>query len=433
LGYSYDYIKGFCDRSLSIKYPASSQSDHIYFVEGDNFGVDEAFSWRDGLGFYWYIDDIESLDLSCGYIYFGGYDSTTSHNSVTYKWYIPTTLSGILQSGWNGMVLGMKYADKVEWTESADSGVGDPRILNKLTLQKVGMVFKGKGIPMTMYINGFNVERSHFKEGGIFDRGLYLHGNDILKINVGELDFHSGTLEFFVRPDWDWEARDIYKEFRFRSLFHFGNVANDILGASITPLGIEIYHGNLMEDLTLFRITGLEFGGIDQIMHMAFVFSSDGTKIGNDGSTIRVYANAVLIGKSITKWKVSDEKHFNFVFGGQSLLVQKMQGFIPKSTSVDGVISNIKIHNYCKTDFRDSMQSADIKNEILLTKPSDLIEISKDNVTFYKVGAAELPFYFKNVLSGGVVPVYVRTTIPNVLTGKEQRTAEILGQWDVGV
>jgi homoserine acetyltransferase len=141
----------------------------------------------------------------------------------------------------------------------------------------------------------------------------------------------------------------------------------------------------------------------------------------------------VLIAKSTTKWKVGDEKHFHFVFGGQNLLVQKMQGFIPKSSSVDGVISNIKIHNYCKTDFRDSIRSADIEDEILLTKPCDLIEISKDNVTFYKVGDAELPFFFKNVLSDGVVPVYVRTTIPNGLTGKEKRTAELLGQWDIGI
>ncbi|MCK4527880.1 hypothetical protein KAW18_10955, partial [candidate division WOR-3 bacterium] len=387
LSYSYDYVKEFCNRSLSIKYPASNQSDHIYFIEGDDFGIDGSFSWRDGLGFYWYIDDIKNLDLNHGYIYFGGYDPTDSHNSVTYKWNM-ATLSGILQSGWNGLVLGMKYADEVEWTEPADPEVSDPRILNKLTLQKVGMVFKGKGNLLTMYINGFIIERSHFKEGGVFDNGLYLHGNDVLKINVGELDFHSGTLEFFVRPDWDLTGKDTYREFKFRSLFHFGNVANDVLGASITPLGIEIYHGNLMEDLTLFRITDLDFGGIDQLMHMAFVFSNDGTNIGNDGSTLRVYVNSVLIAKSTTKWKVGDEKHFHFVFGGQNLLVQKMQGFIPKSSSVDGVISNIKIHNYCKTDFRGSIRSADIEDEILLTKPSDLIEISKDNVTFYKVGDA---------------------------------------------
>ena len=432
LSYSYDYVKRFSARSLSIKYPASSQSDHIYFIEGDDFGIDESFSWRDGLGFYWYVDNIENLDLSYGYIYFGGYDPTDSNNSVTYKWNI-MTLSGVLQSGWNGVVLGMKYADEVDWTELADPEVADPRILDKLILQKMGMIFKGKGVPVTMYINGFIIERSHFKEGGFFDRGLYLHGNDILKINVGELDFHSGTLEFFVRPDWDLTAKDTYREFKFRSLFHFGNVANDILGASITPLGIEVYHGNLMDDLTLFRITDLDFGGIDQIMHMAFVFSNDGTNIGNDGSTLRVYVNSVLIAKSTIIWKVSDEKHFNFIFGGQSLLMQKMQGFIPKSSSVDGVISNIKIHNYCKTDFRDSIRSADIEGDILLTKPSDLIEISKNNVTFYGVGDEELPFYFKNVPSNEVVPVYVKTTIPKGLTGKEKRTAEILGQWDIGV
>ena len=432
LGCSYAYVKNFSTSSLSIEYPASSQSDHIHFIEGDDFGIDTTLSWRDGLGFYLYIDDINALDLSYGYIYFGGYDQTDSNNSVIHKWNI-TTLSGVLQSGWNALVLGIKYANEVEWTKNEDQEISDPRILNKLILQKIGMVFKGKGAPITMYINGFIIERSHFKEGGQFDVGLYLHGNDIFKCNIGEFDFHSGTLEFFIRPDWDLNGKDIYKEFKFRSLFHFGSVANDVLGASITPLGIEIYHGNLMENLTLFRITDLGFGVIDKIMHMAFVFSNDGTSIGNDGSTIRVYVNNVLIAKSFTKWKVSDEKHFNFVFGGQSLLVQKLQGFIPKASSVDGVVSNVKLYNYCRTDFKDSIRSADIEGAALLTKPSDLIEISKDNVTFYRVGATELPFYFKNVLQNETVTVYVRTTIPNSLTGDEKRTAELLGQWDIGV
>lgn len=432
LGCSYDYVKSFSDRSLSIEYPASSQSDHVYFIEGDDFGVDTIFSWRDGLGFYLYIDDIDALDLSYGYIYFGGYDSTEIHNSVIHKWNM-TTLSGALHSGWNGLVLGMKYADEIEWTKPENQEESDPRILHNLTLQKIGIVFKGKNSPLTMYINGFIIERSHFKEGGQFDNGLYLHGNDIFKNNIGELDFHSGTLEFFIRPDWDLCGLDVYKEFRLRSLFHFGNVANDVFGASVTPLGIEIYHGNLMNSLTLFRISDLSFVVIDRIMHMAFVFSNDGINIGNDGSTIRVYINNILLAKSFTKWKVSDEKHFNFIFGGQSLLVQKLQGLPPKSSSVDGVVSNIKIYNYCKTDFKDFLTSADVVGPTLLMKPSDLIEISKDNVTFYRVGSEGLPFYFKNIPPSEVVPVYVRTTVPGGLTGKEKRTAELLGQWDIVV
>ena len=432
LGCSYDYVKSFSTRSLSIEYPASSQSDHVYFIEGDDFGVDGSFSWRDCLGICLYIDDVSALDLSYGYIYFGGYDSTEIHNPVIYKWDI-TTLSGVLKSGWNSLGLGMKYADGVRWIKPADQEEADPRILHNLTLQKIGMVFKGNGVPLTMYINGFVIERSHFKEGGQFDVGLYLHKNDLLKINVGGLDFHSGTIEFFIRPDWDLFGKDKYKEYRFRSLFHLSNVANDVFGASVSQLGIEIYYGNLTNDFTLFKITDLNFGGIDQNMHMAFVFSNDGANIGDDGSTIRVYINTVLIAKSYTKWKVSDEKLFNFIFGGQGLLVQKMQGGIPKSSSVDGVVSNIKIHNYCKTDFRDSMRSANIEVDTLLTKPSDLIEISKDNVTFYRVGSEGLPFYFKNIPPSEVVPVYVRTTVPGGLTGKEKRTAELLGQWDIVV
>ena len=76
LGCSYDYVKDFSSRSLSIKYPASSQSDHVYFIEGDDFGSDALFSWRDGLELYLYIDNVDALDLNYGYIYCVGYDST---------------------------------------------------------------------------------------------------------------------------------------------------------------------------------------------------------------------------------------------------------------------------------------------------------------------------------------------------------------------
>ena len=433
LGYSYNYIRTtYTQRSLKIEYPESNQSDHVYFREGDDFGIDEDFSWRDGFGFHWYIDDINNLDLNYGYIYFGGYDSTDAHNSVIYKWYLPT-LSGSLQSGWNDLALTMKAADEIEWTKLADISDEDPRILHLLTLQKIGMVFKGKDKILTMYIDGFIVERNHFKDMSYFDRGLYMHGNDLLKINVGELDFAAGTLEFFIRPDWKLTSGDIYNEFKFRSLFHFGNVANDVFGAALSVKGLEIYCGNVIDDFTLFIITDLDFDIIDTSFHMAFVFSNDGTGISNDGSTLRVYFNNGLVAKSTIPWRVSDRKHFNFMFGGQSLLTQKMQGGNTRSSSVDAVVSNLKIYNYCKIDFSDSMRMVEIVDKSVLVKPSELIEISKDNLTFYKIGDNGLPFYYKNILQNDSVIIYVKTNIPKGLNGKEIRTAHLLGQWDIGV
>jgi len=104
-----------------------------------------------------------------------------------------------------------------------------------------------------------------------------------------------------------------------------------------------------------------------------------------------------------------------------------------KTTSVDGVISNLRIYNYCKSDFTDSMNNTFSENGNDLVLPSKMIEISQDNVTFYRVGAAELPFSYDKVQAGDTVQIYARSIIPNGLTGKEDRTANVVVNWDIGV
>ena len=67
-------------------------------------------------------------------------------------------------------------------------------------------------------------------------------------------------------------------------------------------------------------------------------------------------------------------------------------------------------------------------------KPDDFIAISKDNVTFHKVGSPELPFFFDDVPAGDSIPIWVKVEVPRFgLTGQEKRTAEVLGSWDIGV
>lgn len=419
-------------RSLKIDYPASSMGDHIYFIEGDVWGEDEVCSWRDGFGFHIYIDNVDNIDMSYGYIYLGGFDYTTNRNPVVHRWYW-STISGSISSGWNNLNLTFLYADETIYTEPFDKSGGDPRRLWTIDWGKMGIVFKGKGSPVTMCVDGSYIERNHFEHGCFKDYGLYLHANDMMKIQLGQLDFHSGAIEFFIRPDWNWTGRDRYNDFKHRTLFHFGNVANDVFGAVMGSKGIEVYYGNLLNDLSMFCVTGLTTKVLDTVTHMAFVFSNDGEGIGPDKSTVRIYVNNYLVAKETKTWAVSDDKHFNFVFGGQGVLVTKARGFDSTSSAVDGVLSRLKIHNYCKTDYTDSLSdnmSLDNKN---IEKPSVFVEVSKDNVTFHKVGSSELPFFFEDVPNGDSVPIWVRLNLPKRLLGVESRTAQILGSWDIGV
>ncbi len=434
LNYDYDKIvSSLVDRSLRINYPASTDTEHVRFIEGDHFGWDDVASWRDGMGTYIYIDDIDNLDLEYGYFYLGGKDYTSQQYPVVHRWNM-TTFSGILKSGWNNINLTFLYADEVIYTDLVQISGRDPRRLYSINWGTMGFVFRGKGKPLQLNFEGIYIERNHF-EHGCFpgQHGLYLHANDMMKLPLGEIDFHSGALEFWIRPDWNWDGTDRYYDFKYRTLFHFGNVANDVFGAAISAKGLEIYFGNVLKDFNIFIVSGFNFSAIERIFHMAFVFSNDGAGISSDGSTIRFYINNHVIAKSYTTWNVSDDKHFSFVLGGQGLLVQKIQGFDYLSSAVDGVICRLKIHNYAKTDYSDYMSDDPRNTARSLLKPSSLIEISKDNVTYNKVGSTGLPFFFDDVPAGESVPIWVKVLLPKELTGEEKRTAQILASWDIGV
>jgi F5/8 type C domain len=431
LSYDYDKITYGVSvaRSLKINYPASTNTEHVRFIEGDHFGWDKVASWRDGMGTYLYIDDIDNLDLGYGYFYLGGKDYTSQHNSVIHKWNM-TTFSGILKSGWNNINLTFLYADDTMYTEMVNMSGRDPRRLYSINWGTMGFVFRGKGRPLQLNFEGIYIERNHFEHSCYKQHGLYLHGNDIMKAPIGGLNLHSGAIEFWIRPDWTWDGTDRYNDFKYRTLFHLGNVANDIFGAAVSSGGLEVYYGNVLKDFNIFTTGGFSFPTIDKVFHIAFVFSNNGRGMSDDGSTIRIYINNELASKSTRTWVISDDKHFNFIIGGQGLLVQKSNGFDFTSSAVDAVICRLKIHNYCKIDYSDCV--LEDFNKLVLTS-SNFVEISKDNVTFNKVGSKELPFLFKEVAPGEIIPIWAKVLLPKELTGYEKRTAQLISSWDIGV
>jgi len=425
--YSYDVYNSIS--TLKIEYPASTAADTISFVEGDDFGVDSIASWRDGFSFRFRIDDVDNLDRSYGYFYFGGYDSSSTANPVIYKWYF-STISGSLNTGWNQLFLRPKMADEIEYTEQEIGGT-DFRAISTVTLGTMGMVFKGVGNPLTMHLDGFEIERNTFHDYSAHGVGCYITENDYITAPIGECSLTRGTIEFWIRPDYDYNSFDYYNVARNRAIFNFNNNANDIFGLMVTSNGLEIYHGNINDILNVQSVSGLGISILDTMFHLGIVFSNDGTQIDNDGSTIRIYINNVLIFKTTSTWEIGDNKHFSFIFGGKGSLSVKSGGYV-ETSGVDAVISDLKIYNYCKTDFLESaLDNEDAADKLI--KPSNFIEISKDNLTYYSVGDTALPLTFSGIAADVSVPVYVRTTLPAGLTGKESRTSGLLIYWDVAV
>jgi len=423
-----------CTSSLKIAYPASSALDTVQFIEGSNWGVDSEMGWRDALGFRWYIEDADKLDTDEGYIFFGGLDGTSNPQPVEYRWFL-STLSGTaaLQTGWNRPFFRFKNADEVIYNENVPiTSLVVPTMTEHTRLQTFGLKFKGKGEAFNMNIDGAVIQRNHFLDSSIFDFGLYLTGSDYFETPLGELDLKGGTIEFWLRPDYTFGGLDIHRVLKNRSMFHFGNVANDVFGLMINSAGINIYYGNSTYDFRSMVVTGILAGAIDGLFHIAVAFSATGRNL-DGGSSIELYINGGLVASNNDPWSYTDEKLFKFTLGGKgSLALIEGSGSL-ETTSINSVVSNLRIYNYCKSDFTDSMTNTftSYGNNLLL--PGKMIEISQDNVTFYKVGAAELPFFYKKVPAGDTVQFYVRSVIPGGLTGKEARTAGILTQWDIGV
>jgi len=430
----YSHAVEISKSSLKISYPASTTLDTVQFIEGSNWGVDSDLAYRDGVSFRWYVSDIDKLDTTDGYFFFGGYDGTNAPQRVEYRWNLTTSGITALSSGWNKPYFRFKSADEVIYNEDADIFSDVRPVMREYTQwQTFGFKFKGKGEAFVMNIDGAVIQRNHFQDSSKFSFGLYLAGQEHLECPLSEFDLRAGTIEFWLRPDYSFVGQDAFGRYRGRSLFHFANVANDVFGMIINSSGINIYYGNISSGLSSLLIENLFTGVIDGLYHIAVVFSANGRNLDVDSSSIKFYINNSVVATNYDTWEYSDEKLFKFTLGGKAPLAFMEGGTRLETTSVDGVISNLRVYNYCRTDFEDSMSNSfrDDLTDLLL--PAKMIEISQDNVTYYKVGAAELPFFYEKVPAGDTVQIYVRTTIPAGLTGKEDRTAGIVTSWDIGV
>jgi len=413
-------------QSLQLDYPTSSGTDILSLTEGDTFGTDTNASWRDMLNFSIYISDIDKLDTEFGYFFFGNSDE-----GKQYRWNINTFYDAeVLDTGWNHLFLKFYAADDFIYETSNDPDAIDPGVVSATEFKTLGMLYRGKGQPFTINLDGFKILRNTFQDNSYLDLGLYLHGSESLTTSLGKLDITKGTIEFFLRPDYDPSGVDTFGTFKQRNLFCLTSTANDMLGAMIFGEEIGFYFGNLTDTPRVFWIPIDGFWTADETVHFAFVFSNDGTGMGNS-DTLRLYVNNILIDFVTTPWNVYDNRRFRFNLGGKAPFTINAENPAPGS-SIDGVISDLKIHNYCKVDFTDSLVGTN-SDVVEMVRPSQLIELSKDNLTFYNVDSGELPFVFEEVPDNNEVIVYVRNNIPKGLTGDEKRTAGIIASWDVGV
>ncbi len=416
-----DYLTVVGDsRSLKISYPVSSDIDTLILREGDDLGIDVYWSIKDSLGFWLYISDINSFDVSFGDIVFG-------NGKNYYTWNVENLN---LTSGWNHIKLKFENSDSTYPTVEAqymqpfmDSGLDFRTSGQDMTSFKIR--YRGKGVPFTIYLTDLKIERNVFDDDVRFGKGLCLTGYDYLEIPMNGITLEKGTIEFWTKPYYDSYGIDIFGFWNSRTLFTITNNNNNIIALAVKAGNwFELSSGHLRQNCNTFteqdeNVIIRNYISRNDIIHIAISWSNDGNYMSNK-DTFRFYINNTLMYISKKTWEVSDTKSALIKLGGGN--TQFVSNF---ETFGGGVFDNVKIYDYCKEVF--NIDSEGIERDVSYTA-NDFTEISSDNINFYGVGSANLPIIFQAVPPGQKRTLYVRSN-KNYLFENSTKTANIIASW----
>jgi len=165
------------------------------------------------------------------------------------------------------------------------------------------------------------------------------------------------------------------------------------------------------------------FVNLNQVVHIGFVWSNDGSLTEN-GDTLRFYLDGRLLCSSRVTWEVGDTKSAVIKFGGgTTYLAHNWNSY------GSAIFENIKIYNYCKTNF--NLNENSVEKDVTYD-PNDFIEISSDDVNFYGAGSADLPLQYTLVPPGESRTVYVRAN-KNLHFDQSKSTATLIVEWITSV
>ncbi len=448
------------NRSTLITYAANSSASATVVADGLDMGNDEFFSERDFFSFWIKINDVSLLDTSFGSIKIGNDQETV------YEWNLNSISLG---SGWNQIRLQFKDApnktgipvetgpkfnpdagesqvdfitEDIELITAVD-GTSSARIVEAPGIRYFQITFKGTGgaSPLELTLDDFRFERNRFDDVVKFGKGLYLNNSELLTLNLNGLDLFTGTIEFWFTPDWDDIAKIGKDNVITPGIFRIVRPDNKYMNLFYRPgqgFVCLISDGKVVNQYVSNRKLH-RFNKFD-VFHFALVLDVRG-QVGPEKATVAMYFNGESIYGNNEPWDVARESGSSIMVGGEvgqkfsanphnaTALTFLAVPTLPTSNTASmwGVLENLKIYNYAKTDFSDIFD-ADLERTQLVT-PSELVEISLDDVNFHGVGSQGLPLVQNNVAQGEDVTVYIRTNIPKNLSRDVSRDASLLIRW----
>lgn len=447
-------------RSTKVLYPPDTTAVANLFLDGIDSGIDPLFSERDFFSFWLWINDIALLDISFGAIKIG------NSRSIFYSWDIDLL---DLKSGWNQLKLQFKNAQdrseipfesgpnfNTDFGETlVDFTTPDVVITSSVDGTFSKRVEKGPGIrffqlqfrgtngskDLEFILDDFSFSRNKFEDMGRFLPSLYLNNSETMTVYLEGLDLSRGTVEFWLQPDWDVLARlDRFRDV-IPSLFKITRPDGKYLTFFYRPgLGFSAAIKDNKQTIQFKSdVNKYQFERFDNL-HVALVWDVSG-RMSTTGATLRMWVNNEIVFGTNVKWDAVREGGTAVMFGGEvgqevgspqhndTALTFTAVPTLPQenTASVWGLLENVKIYNYAKTDFSD--KDNPVLESSQLTKPSDLVQVSLDNVNFYSSGSDNLPLVISNVPPNSPKTVYLRSNIPSNITKQENRDASLLVRW----
>ena len=414
--------------AVRIDYLGGSMIDQISYREDDCFSQDEYWSVRDKLTLWFYISDINSINLNNSYIIYGNieikvfdYGSATSDEPSYYTWKLDNYN---IINGWNKLELKFnEYYDvfpKDALSEFNLTGSIDNILQynDKFGLSTFQLYIDGKENPCTIILDTLKYERTEFLP--VKDNvGIYLSGTESLIFNINNLSLKRGTVEFDVKLSSDNTGKNSFGDNNAVTLLSIITNNNEIITLFISiGKGLNICVGTIGKEL---YITDTYFSKNDTSNYISIyddakikvVWSHDGTEMGNS-DTFRLYVDDEWLYSISDLWAINSNSISSIIFGGMTTSAASL------ITDGSGVFSNIKVYNYCKLD----------NNVISDTiRANDFLEISKDNENFFKIDDENLPIQFKGVDSGETITAYVRSNKKNNFNNVIEATGNLIVNW----
>lgn len=405
--------------SISVTY-AKDQGPAVEEIEViRTLGIDEKLAKRDTLKLFLYVSDANQLDLSQGHIALGR--NITENNGGMqplsgvepdreqfFQWNF-SDMPGLITSGWN--TLHLPFTDnfrsgqpRLTTNFSIFPGFANAAPRSRLRWFRVNFVGKENNEEVSVKVGDLSIERGDFVPAK-FGNGYYLAGDDYAKFPLNNFNVLQGTIEFYLRADWTkTPGCNSCEDPRDHVLFRLFNSDDFIVSLYMTGMGMRVYASNGNQAFLLTDNDSPRYIFNDVDTHIAVTWDFKGER---SDRGLAFFVNGEL-SSTMSAELTSPETWLpnsvvTLLLGGPA-----WDGVVGNTTSsVDGVVDNLRVYNYAKSDFTHSIQNQELEH---IRASDELVEISLDGVNFYgsEARGTELPLLVQNVVPGQRFNVYVR-------------------------